>query len=109
MLPVTASDRIRAASRSDLMSTPSAVPPIQEPTQGLSEAERDIDTLIAPTKTFEDIHRKSSWWVPFLIVAIVSLAFIYTIDKKIGWEQVFQNELAKSPQAQERIEKLPPE
>jgi hypothetical protein len=91
------------------MSTPSAVPPIQEPTQGLSEAERVIDTFIAPSKTFDDIGRNASWWVPFVIIAIVSLGFIYTIDKKIGWEQVFQNEIAKSPQAQERIEKLPPE
>jgi Yip1-like protein len=90
------------------MSTPSAVPPVPE-TPGLSEAERLIDTFVAPSKTFEDIRRNTSWWVPFLIIAAVSLGFIFAIDKKIGWEQIMQNEIAKNPTAQERIDKLPPE
>lgn len=91
------------------MSTPSAVPPPAEAPKGLSEAERLIDTFVAPSKTFTDIQRNSSWFVPFLIVAIVSLGFIFAIDKKIGWEQIMQNEITKNPTAQERIDKLPPE
>src|SRR5512146_874742 len=91
------------------MSTPSAVPPVPDAPQGLSEAERIIDTFVAPSRTFEDIRRNTSWWVPFLIIAAVSLGFIFAIDKKIGWEQIMQNEVAKNPQAQERIDKLPPE
>ncbi len=91
------------------MSTPSAVPPAFETPQGLSETERLIDTFVAPGKTFIDIQRNASWWVPFLIIAIVSLGFIFAIDKKIGWEQIMQNEIAKNPTAQERMDKLPPE
>ncbi len=91
------------------MSTPSSVPPLPEAPQGLSESERLVDTFIAPGKTFTDIQRNASWWVPFLIIAVVSLGFIFAIDKKIGWEQIMQNEIAKNPQAQERIDKLPPE
>jgi hypothetical protein len=91
------------------MSTPSAIPPAAEEPQGLSEAERLIDTFVAPSKTFTDIQRNASWWVPFLIMAIVSVGFIFSIDKKIGWDQIMQNEIAKNPSAQERINKLPPE
>jgi Yip1 domain len=91
------------------MSTPSAVPPAAEAPKGLSEAERLIDTFVAPTKTFTDIQRNSSWFVPFLIVAIVSIGFIFSIDRKIGWDQIMQNEISRSPAAQERIDKLPPE
>jgi hypothetical protein len=91
------------------MSSPSAVPATPDMTPGLSEPERIINTFVAPGKTFADIRRNASWWVPFVIIAVVSLGFIFAIDKKIGWEQVMQNEIAKNPQAQERIEKLPPE
>ena len=91
------------------MSTPSAVPPAPEAIQGLSEAERLIDTFVAPSKTFTDIRRNTSWFVPFLIIAIVSVGFIFAIDKKIGWEQIMQNEIAKNPTAQARLDKLPAE
>src|SRR5512143_2406646 len=108
MLRVFANDRIPRDGQEPFMSTPSAVPPAPE-TPGLSEAERVIDTFVAPSKTFTDIRRNTSWWVPFLIIAAVSLGFIFAIDKKIGWEQIMQNEIAKNPQAQERIDKLPAE
>ncbi|HEU5403583.1 MAG TPA: YIP1 family protein [Terriglobales bacterium] len=91
------------------MSTPSAAPPPPDTTQGLSEGERLIDTFVAPSKTFADLRRNASWFAPFLIIAVVSLGFIFAIDKKIGWEQIMQNEVAKNPKAQERIDKLPPE
>lgn len=91
------------------MSTPSVVPPAPEAAQGLSEAERVIDTFVAPSKTFTDIKRNASWFVPFLIISIFSLGFVFAIDKKIGWDQIMQNEVAKNPTAQARIDKLPPE
>ncbi len=90
------------------MSTPTVMPPVPE-AQGLSEGERLIDTFIAPSKTFEDIRRNASWWVPFLIIALVTVTFIFAIDQKIGWDQIMQNEIAKNPTAQERIDKIPAE
>ena len=36
-------------------------------TPALSQGERVIDTFIAPSKTFTDILRSQSWWLPFLI------------------------------------------
>ena len=32
---------------------------------GLSQVERVVDTFVAPTKTFTDIRRNASWWLPF--------------------------------------------
>jgi hypothetical protein len=51
---------------------------------GLSQAERVVDTFVAPTKTFTDILRDSSWWLPFVLAAAVGLAFAYVILNKIG-------------------------
>ena len=87
------------------MATTSAVPP-QEPAP-LSEVQRVINTFVAPSKTFTDLRRSASWWLPFLITAIVSTIFVYVVDQKIGFRKVTENQLRTQPKQAERIEKLP--
>jgi hypothetical protein len=83
-----------------------AVVPPQEP-GGLSEPQRLIDTFIAPTKTFTDLRRSAAWWAPFIIIAIVGSLFVYTIDLKVGFEKVVDNQIQMKPKTAERIEKMP--
>ena len=75
----------------------------------LSEPARIINTFIAPSTTFADIRRNQSWWVPWLLMSIVSLAFVFVMGQKIGFEQIMRNEMAKSPSRLEQFEKLSPE
>ena len=83
-----------------------AVVPPQEPT-GLSEAQRLIDTFIAPSKTFTDLRRSAMWLAPYVIIVIVGFLFVYTIDQKIGFQKVVDNQLQMQPKAAQRIESLP--
>lgn len=89
------------------MSTATAAPDSGQP--GLSQGARIVNTFFAPSKTFTDIKRSASWWAPFLLMAVVSLSFVYTVDKKVGFDQVAQNNLRMSPKQADRIEQLPPE
>src|ERR1700677_1450095 len=50
---------------------------------GLSQVERVVDTFIAPTKTFTDILRSTTWWLPFLLAVLVTLAVAFAIDKQV--------------------------
>lgn len=75
--------------------------------RGLSQVERVIDTYVAPTKTFIDIRRNASWWLPFLLTVIVSLLFAYSIDRQIGFEQVAQVNINRNAQAQQRMSSVP--
>jgi hypothetical protein len=84
---------------------PSPVP-IPEPA-ALSEGARLIDTFVAPSKTFTDIRRSASWWAPFLLLSVVSLAFFYLIDQKIGFRKVTENQIQASPRATRQMEQLP--
>ena len=77
------------------------------PQGGLSEPQRLIDTFIAPSKTFTDLRRSAMWWAPFIIIAIIGFLFVYTIDQKIGFQKVVDNQLQMQPKAAERIESLP--
>lgn len=71
-----------------------AVPPLPSEAEqpGLSEPQRIINTFFSPSKTFEDIRRNASWWVPWLLLAIVSVALGPILSKKIDWEQVVREQ-----------------
>src|SRR5258708_6997167 len=51
---------------------------------GLSQVERVVDTFVAPSKTFTDVLRDSSWWLPYLLGAVLGLLFAYVILNKVG-------------------------
>ena len=73
---------------------------------GLSQVERVVDTFVAPTKTFTDIRSNASWWLPFLLLILVSLAFAASIDHKIGFDQVAQSNINRNASAQQRMSSL---
>jgi hypothetical protein len=89
------------------MSSASSVPPVEQPP--LSEVERVADTFIAPSKTFTDLRRKASWWVPFVLLSIASWVLVAVADKKLGMEKVVENQMALSPKQAERLDQLSPE
>jgi hypothetical protein len=74
----------------------------------LSQMERVIDTFVAPSKTFHDILRSASWWLPWLLGVLVTLGFSAAIQKQIGWDKTYSNILQHSSEAQqERLAQLP--
>jgi hypothetical protein len=79
-------------------------------TAGLSQLERVVDTFIAPSKTFADILRNTSWWLPFLLTLIFSIATAYTVDKQVGYDRIYQNTMQKMPSfVQDAMAKMTPE
>jgi Yip1-like protein len=85
------------------------VPPISSapvPQPALSEPARIVNTFIAPSKTFTDLRRSAAWWGPWILISIVSVAFIFVIGKQIGFDQVSKNQIEHSKRA-EQFDKLP--
>ena len=74
----------------------------------LSEGARIVDTFIAPSKTFTDLRRNSSWWAPWIVISIFSLIFVYAMQRQIGFEQITKNGIAQSSKA-EQFDKLSPD
>jgi hypothetical protein len=75
----------------------------------LSEGARIVDTFIAPSKTFTDLRRNASWWAPFLLMVIVSSAFVYVAGQKIGFRKIMENQMQAQPKQQARLDQLPPD
>lgn len=77
--------------------------------KGLSQVERVVDTFVAPSKTFTDVLRSTSWWLPFLLILIVSAASAFAVDKKIGFEHVAEHAIQQNPKAADQMAQLTPE
>ncbi|HEY5212431.1 MAG TPA: YIP1 family protein [Acidobacteriaceae bacterium] len=78
-------------------------------TQGLSQVERVVDTFVAPSKTFLDILRSTSWWLPFLILMVVTMASAFAIDQKIGFDRVAEQSISQSASATDQMSQLAPD
>lgn len=75
----------------------------------LSEPQRLINVFIAPSKTFTDLKRNASWWVPWLISALFTLATAFVIVQKVDVPRLAQHRAEQSKFAQQRLEQATPE
>ena len=74
----------------------------------LSQVERVGYTYVAPSRTFRDILRSTSWWLPFVLYMAVSTVFAFAVDKKIGFDSVAEQAIQQSPMTQDRLSGLSP-
>src|SRR5215831_10355402 len=90
---------------------PASIPLSPEPDSGprLSEPQRLVNVFIAPGKTFDDLKRNPSWWVPFIVSAVFGLIVGIVAVQKVDMRQFAQQQIDKSPLAQRQLERLTPE
>ncbi len=69
--------------------------------------QRLILTFTAPARAFTGLDGRS-WWLPYILIALVSLGFAATVGSKVGWDTVARNAIASSPKQQARIDQIPP-
>jgi len=72
--------------------------------RGLSQVERVVNTFVAPTATFKDILRSTSWWLPFVLLVVSSVATAFVVDRKVGFDRAFDNQVRMSQSADARAE-----
>jgi len=86
------------------------VQPAAEGAPGLTQWQRVTNTFTAPSKTFEDIKRgNKSWWLPFVIIALVGYILFAAVAFKIGMQKVVDNQIRFDPKTEERMAQSTPE
>jgi Yip1 domain len=78
-------------------------------TPALTQTQRVLFTFTSPLKTFTDIRRNTSWWLPFLLILITGFIFLASTQLKVGWDKVAENQMKLSPKQTERIANMPPD
>jgi hypothetical protein len=76
--------------------------------RGLSQVARVVNTFVAPTATFQDILRSTSWWLPFVLLSLSALGVAFTIQRQVGWQQVVQTQMQMNPSQQSQMASLTP-
>jgi hypothetical protein len=74
----------------------------------LSQGARLIDTFIAPSKTFTDIRRNASWWLPVVIICLLSFAFAFTVLHKVGVPTLVDGVIHGSASLEDRLANASP-
>jgi hypothetical protein len=69
----------------------------------MGEFARIAGVFFEPGKTFADVARRPSWFVPMLLTVIFGLIVCVVIGKRIGWDNVAQQQL------DQRMAKVAPE
>jgi hypothetical protein len=77
--------------------------------QGLGQVERVVDTFVSPAKTFTDILRDASWWLPYLLSASLGLLFAYVILNKVGLPTLVDSVVHHSKSLEDRLANATPE
>jgi hypothetical protein len=93
-----------------MSAAPPMTPPPIEPVQpGTPESARLLNTFISPSKTFADLKRNASWWVPWVVAAVFSLVTAFVIVQKVDMEQLIRHRAEQSKFAQRQLEQATPE
>ena len=70
---------------------------MEPPTQPLSQIQRVVYAYTAPSRTFTDILRDTSWWLPYLLAILVTYGFVFAVQKQVTWARVADNALKQNP------------
>jgi hypothetical protein len=76
--------------------------------RGLSQVARVVNTFVAPSATFQDILRSTSWWLPFVLLSLSALGVAFTIQRQVGWQQVVETQIQMNPSQQSQFGSLTP-
>jgi hypothetical protein len=90
------------------MSTePAALPDAYDAQPRMTEAERVADIFFAPSKTFADIRRNRSWWLPYLLLVVFGIGFSLTLVHKLGPSGMADSALRANAKKYEEFKQLP--
>jgi hypothetical protein len=73
----------------------------QAPESGTNPFGRIFGVLFSPKATFESIVRTPSWWLPMVLVVLLSLVVVGIFDKRGGWPYYLQKQMATNSRFQQ--------
>jgi hypothetical protein len=82
------------------MATTTSVPaPDAQSQPGISPVGRVFGVFFSPKPTFEDIVRRPSWVLPFVLLTLFSIGVTFAINQRINWRQFMTQQIEKSPRS----------
>src|SRR5690348_13748523 len=79
-----------------------AQPPPQPPPvpTAPSELGRLAGVFFSPMSTFADVARRPRWWIPMILLSIVTVVTLISYGRHVGWERVTRQAIERSANTQ---------
>ncbi len=72
---------------------------------GMSEGARLAGIFWEPKPVFQDLAERPRFWVPLLLLTVLSVAYIVSFSQRAGWEGLFRRQF----ESNSRVQQLSPE
>lgn len=89
--------------------TPEAAQIPEPAPQAMGAFARVSGVFFEPGKTFADIGRKPSWFLPLLLSIVAAIAFYAAFGQRVGWERFLRQQMATNPRVAQQMERIPAE
>lgn len=76
-----------------------------EAPESVNSISRMFAVLFSPKKTFESVVRHPTWFLPVLLIAVLSLGVVGLFGYRGGWPAYFQKQMASNS----RMQQMPPD
>lgn len=82
-----------------------------ETAPSMSTPARLLAMLYSPTPAFASLRDRTRWYsfvAPWLVLAVCFAIFGFVVDKKVGYQTVYENQMRNMPKIQAMIDQQPP-
>jgi Yip1-like protein len=66
-----------------------------------SEISRLLGVFVSPKSTFEDVARRPRWWIPMILMMIITAVFLGLFTSRVGWERTTRQAIEQSSNTQQ--------
>src|SRR5690348_12904211 len=79
-----------------------APPPLPQSTEvEMSELNRLAGTFFSPKAALTDVARRPRWWIPMIVIGVISTVLITAFGQHVGWERVIRKGVEQNPRYQD--------
>jgi hypothetical protein len=79
--------------------TPEMASSAEPAPQGMSGFARIVGVFFEPGKTFEDIGKRPTWFLPLLIIVLSTITFTTLLGQHVGWDHIVRQQVENSSRA----------
>lgn len=66
----------------------------------MSAVGRLVNVIVEPKRAFADIVARPGWWVPMILLAVLSVVFMAAFSSRVGWERYMRHQFETNKQTQ---------
>ena len=77
--------------------------------ESMGEIGRLTGIIWEPKPVFENLAARPRWWAPIILLTVISVIFVFTFSRVVGWEGYVRQQIDKQAQTNPQMAQMSPE